>query len=1239
MIEGRALAGSKSHYTDSHHRLHQLVRSTTHGHLTDFEIAVPELMDFNGNHISHTLTHNRVRRSTAGSSTPLLGLRAHGHDFRLSLEDTASFLAPTFSVKRRRRSTRSGEIEEVPEPSSGLDCHFTARMISHQNRTAGVSVCGGSVSGLLRTSQDDFIIEPISDKLSHDFPEPQRPHVVYKRKHLGHGKQKMHYCGKQKRHPTAISSDVDAQIRHLSDGAIVLKSHEQVENEYEKIDGKGDNLLNLQRSKRSIAENSRARRRRVVETLVVADSQLVKNHAHDRVDVTTYILTVMNMVTSLFKDGTLDSDIEISLIGITLLEDDKELRLGHRADKSLSNFCYWQSTTNTSTGRRPDHSILLTGIDICIDQNRPCDTLGLAQIGGMCSKSDSCTINEDMGLGLAFTVAHETGHSFGMSHDSQGNSCSKRDGHIMSPTLNTHNGVFTWSACSRKSMQKFIRSHHADCLDDGLQSPAALTVSSSLRSQRLPGELYSAREQCVMQLGQGVDVCLFRHMGRQKNTMCKALWCQRSNGVCETKFMPAAEGTECGRNMWCRRGECVPRSSSGPVPVNGGWSNFDSWSTCTRTCGGGVRQRKRECNNPLPRYGGRYCDGEDTIYELCNTEACPTSAIDFRAQQCAQFNSKPYRKQYFSWIPYKKYWKYDLNRCELLCEAEGYAFFDRLAAQVVDGTSCDEKSNDVCIAGQCVHVGCDNVLNSNATVDACGVCNGDNSTCQFIDGTFRDDVEDSGYYKVTRIPAGATSIRIWEEECCTHTYIAVRSATDTNRYYLNGNWRVDLYGEISFAGAKWMYKRQTLHSELLTTDGPIEEDIIVEALIVRKNPGISFSYAIQEINNALPYEEPAPVHTYSWEAKKSACSKSCAGGLQRIEHVCIEDHDRLVDDSQCANAKPDMSVVSCNPQPCPATWHVEDWGQCSRTCGGGLQTRRVTCRRMTSSGEEYVSPNQCDLTNKPRRSQICAKDECPAKWQTTRWSQCSRSCGRGFRTREVTCRSGTRRLDDTACGLDSKPHGRKSCIVSYCPKRFQWFITSWSRCSTRCGEGTQRRQLRCTFKNVYGRYKSVNPRKCSRSPKPKISLSKSCNLRRCPTTTTIQPTTTAATTAATTTIPSRHVQSPHIHYKSRINRPPSSSHVRWITAPWSQCSATCGGGRQTRFVRCLANGRLSPHLCAGITKPESERTCNTNECLTNPDHDEPPCKDKYKWCSLVPQHNQCSHKFFGAHCCQSCKTR
>lgn len=35
---------------------------------------------------------------------------------------------------------------------------------------------------------------------------------------------------------------------------------------------------------------------------------------------------------------------------------------------------------------------------------------GFAPISGMCSKYRSCTINEDSGLGLAFTIAHESGH-------------------------------------------------------------------------------------------------------------------------------------------------------------------------------------------------------------------------------------------------------------------------------------------------------------------------------------------------------------------------------------------------------------------------------------------------------------------------------------------------------------------------------------------------------------------------------------------------------------------------------------------------------------------------------------------------------------------------------------------------------------------------------------------------------------------------------------------------------------
>lgn len=39
-----------------------------------------------------------------------------------------------------------------------------------------------------------------------------------------------------------------------------------------------------------------------------------------------------------------------------------------------------------------------------------CDTLGLAELGRMCSPGSSCAIVQDNGLAAAFTIAHEIGH-------------------------------------------------------------------------------------------------------------------------------------------------------------------------------------------------------------------------------------------------------------------------------------------------------------------------------------------------------------------------------------------------------------------------------------------------------------------------------------------------------------------------------------------------------------------------------------------------------------------------------------------------------------------------------------------------------------------------------------------------------------------------------------------------------------------------------------------------------------
>lgn len=45
--------------------------------------------------------------------------------------------------------------------------------------------------------------------------------------------------------------------------------------------------------------------------------------------------------------------------------------------------------------------------------------------------------------------------------------------------------------------------------------------------------------------------------------------------------------------------------------VNGDWSEWGSWSTCSQSCGIAIKVRRRTCSNPKPAFGGRTCVGVD----------------------------------------------------------------------------------------------------------------------------------------------------------------------------------------------------------------------------------------------------------------------------------------------------------------------------------------------------------------------------------------------------------------------------------------------------------------------------------------------------------------------------------------------------------------------------------------------------------------------------------------------------
>ncbi|KAL8604253.1 hypothetical protein ACOMHN_023623 [Nucella lapillus] len=92
---------------------------------------------------------------------------------------------------------------------------------------------------------------------------------------------------------------------------------------------------------------------------------------------------------------------------------------------------------------------------------------------------------------------------------------------------------------------------------------------------------------------------------------------------------------------------CRARSCDYPKPSNGGrrclgasievanctihgqWTDWSEWSACSQTCGYALRERKRQCGNPPPKYGGRGCEGEDSQKQYCQDQAyCPLPPVN-----------------------------------------------------------------------------------------------------------------------------------------------------------------------------------------------------------------------------------------------------------------------------------------------------------------------------------------------------------------------------------------------------------------------------------------------------------------------------------------------------------------------------------------------------------------------------------------------------------------------------------
>ena len=60
------------------------------------------------------------------------------------------------------------------------------------------------------------------------------------------------------------------------------------------------------------------------------------------------------------------------------------------------------------------------------------------------------------------------------------------------------------------------------------------------------------------------------------------------------------------------------------IVVDGVFGEWDDWTPCSTTCGGGDQTRVRQCDNPAAQFGGKDCEGDPTDCQRCNLDACPS---------------------------------------------------------------------------------------------------------------------------------------------------------------------------------------------------------------------------------------------------------------------------------------------------------------------------------------------------------------------------------------------------------------------------------------------------------------------------------------------------------------------------------------------------------------------------------------------------------------------------------------
>ncbi|XP_060009808.1 ADAMTS-like protein 2 isoform X6 [Lagenorhynchus albirostris] len=295
----------------------------------------------------------------------------------------------------------------------------------------------------------------------------------------------------------------------------------------------------------------------------------------------------------------------------------------------------------------------------------------------------------------------------------------------------------------------------------------------------------------------------------------------------------------------------------------------------------------------------------------------------------------------------------------------------------------------------------------------------------------------------------------------------------------------------------------------------------------------------------------SPADMYRWKlSSHEPCSSTCTTGVMSTYAMCVRYDGIEVDDSYCdALTRPEPVQEFCAGRECQPRWETSSWSECSRTCGEGYQFRIVRCWKMLSPGfDSSVYSDLCEAAEavRPEERKTCRNPACGPQWEMSEWSECTAKCGeRSVVTRDIRCSE-----DETLCDPNTRPVGEKDCTGPPCDR--QWTVSDWGPCSGSCGQGRMIRHVYC--KTSDGRV--VPESQCQMEAKP-LAIHP-CGDKNCP--------------------------------------------AHWLAQDWERCNTTCGRGVKKRLVLCmeLANGkpqtRNGPE-CGLAKKPPEESTCFERPCF------------------------------------------